>query len=350
MSGKEKFYCEEDYEEDAPIQISFGNGGSCQTQSLCLVGKVWTRKSFNVFGLLETMKKLWNPTFGMTCREIESNLFSFQFSNRRDLDRVLAREPWTFNKHVLVLMEAKPNLQPSAMKMDCAPFWIRLYDIPMAGRGEETLTQIGSRFGKVLEIDKATTNGLSRSVRLKILLNLGKVIRKGTHICLDKAAPIWLPVKYERLPSFCYMCGQLDHNMVECDKKDNSKEKRNSNTDEEELPFGEWLRASPLKQTKVVVDVGYQSTRASQRKLWYNDDKGNKGNEENTSEQKTGHSEHLSTEKIDEIALTMEKVTMNKKLQAVYPRWRSMERMSFRAYSGCPDNRSHFRSQTLASS
>lgn len=168
ISGKGKAQLKDEYEEDTLIQISSGDGGIPVGQSLCLVGKVWTRKSFNVFGLLETMKKLWNPTYGVTCREIESNLFSFQFSSRKDVDLVLAREPWTFNKHILVLKEAKPDLQPSAMAMDNVPFWIRLYDVPLAGRREETLTQIGSRFGKVLEIDKSIINGMSRSVRLKI--------------------------------------------------------------------------------------------------------------------------------------------------------------------------------------
>ncbi|KAH6797548.1 hypothetical protein C2S52_022102 [Perilla frutescens var. hirtella] len=106
MSKKGKEPVEDEYDDDTPIQISSGVSGSVEAKPLCLVGKVWTRKSFNAFGLLETMKKLWNPAFGMTCREIEANLFSFQFSNRRDLERVLSMEPWTFNKHILVLREA----------------------------------------------------------------------------------------------------------------------------------------------------------------------------------------------------------------------------------------------------
>lgn len=41
------------------------------------------------------MKKLWNPTQGMTCSDLGNNLIAFQFKS--------LMEPWNFNKHVLVL-------------------------------------------------------------------------------------------------------------------------------------------------------------------------------------------------------------------------------------------------------
>ncbi|KAL8498259.1 hypothetical protein ACS0TY_021546 [Phlomoides rotata] len=47
------------------------------TSTMCLIGKVLTNKSFNAFGLLETMKKAMNPSMGFTAREIGKNLFSF---------------------------------------------------------------------------------------------------------------------------------------------------------------------------------------------------------------------------------------------------------------------------------
>ncbi|KAL8525216.1 hypothetical protein ACS0TY_014730 [Phlomoides rotata] len=55
-----------------------GDGEHCESVStMCLIGKVLTNKSFNVFGLLEAMRKAMNPSQGLTTNEIGKNLFSF---------------------------------------------------------------------------------------------------------------------------------------------------------------------------------------------------------------------------------------------------------------------------------
>lgn len=99
--GKTQLIFDEDDEE--PIQISKVVEASDATAALCLLGKLRTDRPFNMFGLFETMKKLWCPTKGMICRDMGANIMSFQFHSKRDMERVLNMEPWHFNKHVLVL-------------------------------------------------------------------------------------------------------------------------------------------------------------------------------------------------------------------------------------------------------
>lgn len=96
--------------------------------------------------------------------------------------RVLDREPRHFNKYVLALKPLKEEIQPSAMKFYTVPFWMRIYDLPLAGKSETTLNQIGSLFREVIEIDKANMNWVTRSVRLKIMLNLDKTLKRETKI------------------------------------------------------------------------------------------------------------------------------------------------------------------------
>ncbi|KAH6805217.1 hypothetical protein C2S51_030048 [Perilla frutescens var. frutescens] len=246
-----------DEDDEEPIHISQNNDVINRAETLCLIGKVWTQKPFNVFGLLDTMKKLWNPLKGMVGQEIESNLFSFQFNSKRDMERVLWREPWHFNKHLLVLKRVEPNMQPSTIILDSVPFWIRIYDLPMVGRGITTIKQIKNRLGEFLEWDDSTNEGLSGNVRIKMLINLTRPLKRGTKIYLAQSDPIWLPITYERLPSFCYGCGMFGHIMRDCDLLDDSclQDKR----DDTNLPFGEWLRVSSVKHASVVFDEGFQS-------------------------------------------------------------------------------------------
>lgn len=228
------------------MHVGFSEKPISEEGTLCIIGRLWTDRSYNTMALIETMKKLWNPTKGIKCSELGFNMISFQFHSKRDMMRVLDREPWHFNKHVLALKPLQADIQPSAMQFDTVPFWMRIYDLPLMGKSEPILQQIGSRFGEVIEIDKTTMNGITRSVRLKIMLNLDKPLKRGTKVQIGKTAPCWIPATYERLPSFCYWCGKLGHNHKDCEKL-LEKEESEGTVDVEKLPYGDWLRSSPMK-------------------------------------------------------------------------------------------------------
>lgn len=263
--GKRPLMEEEDEEE--PINIPDEQEVNDNTVSLCLLGKVWTNRPYNMYGLFETMKKLWCPTKGLICRDMGANLISFQFHSRRDLERVLAMEPWHFNKHVLVLNTISSNTQPSQMQFNKTPFWIRVYDVPIIGRKETILTQIGNRFGEVLEIDSSTLDGLAKSIRIRVLLDLSKPIKRGTKIRIGKAEPYWIPVTYERLSSFCYWCGLLGHTSKDCEKLHDTEDEQ-GRIREDAMPYGEFMKASPMKNLKVVSNTSMGEQTNSRRALF----------------------------------------------------------------------------------
>ncbi|KAH6760569.1 hypothetical protein C2S51_017518 [Perilla frutescens var. frutescens] len=307
MSAKGLFPSEESDDDEVPIQIS-GLGGqeNQNNETLCLVGKVWTHKSFNVFSLFDVMKKLWNPVYGVTCREIEPNLFSFQFKNKKDMEKVIMMEPWTFNKHILVLKKASVDIQPSRMVLNSVPFWVRIYDLPLAGRNPGMVQQIGNRIGKFVELDTSTISGMNRSVRIKILFNLDQPLKRGTKIQLDRDKPLWLPVKYERLQSYCYWCGMLGHNVADCEKTEGVD--INVAGKEDFFKYGEWLRASPIKLAKVVIDQGFRDATSSRKKIDFPQQMGTTADK--TTEIKCTNA--ATNQRVDEIVSTLERVAMSK--------------------------------------
>lgn len=96
---------------------------SMTVQFLCVCWvKLWTDRPYNMYGLFETMKKLWNPLKCMICRDMGANLLSFQFNSKRDMERVISMEPWPFNKHVLVLSPISNDVQTSQIQFNKYPF------------------------------------------------------------------------------------------------------------------------------------------------------------------------------------------------------------------------------------
>ncbi|KAL8513790.1 hypothetical protein ACS0TY_013050 [Phlomoides rotata] len=170
------------------IRKEDGEGEHCDSDStLCLIGKVLTNKTFNVFGFLSPICRVSN------------------------------REPWHFDKNVILLKELDSGEQSSTVLFSTVTFWVRLYDLPMVARNSRSIEKIGGCIGDVVEIDQASLNGVARSIRIKAKIDYSKPLRSGITLELKDSKQVWVNFKYERLPSFCYLCGVLGHMHRECD-------------------------------------------------------------------------------------------------------------------------------------
>lgn len=52
--------------------------------------------------------------------------------------------------------------------------------------------------------------------RLKITLDVRDPLRRSIFIKLDNDFKVWLPFKYEKLPSFYFGCGRMSHSLQGC--------------------------------------------------------------------------------------------------------------------------------------
>ena len=50
-----------------------------------------------------------------------------------------------------------------------------------------------------------------KSARLRILLDVTKPLRRVQRVALKGGTSALIEIKYERLPTFCYMCGVIGH-------------------------------------------------------------------------------------------------------------------------------------------
>lgn len=87
-----------------------------------LVGSLWSVRPFNHQAMLGMMRTLGRPLKGVDMAVIGDNRFLFTFYNRPDIDHVLERRPWTFEKHVLLMEEINPYEQPSKVHINKAVF------------------------------------------------------------------------------------------------------------------------------------------------------------------------------------------------------------------------------------
>ncbi|KAJ8431612.1 hypothetical protein Cgig2_001089 [Carnegiea gigantea] len=136
--------------------------------------KLWTTKHFNSKAFINTITKIWNLSKGVKAQEINTNLFLFQFFHWKDHDRVIEGELWFFNRNVVVLKAAMAGAQPSKLvpMLTHSRLWVRIYDYPLGWNKERKLRSIADTIGTFLKVDKACTKGWTRSLRVKVLMDL----------------------------------------------------------------------------------------------------------------------------------------------------------------------------------
>ena len=125
-----------------------------------------------------------------------------------------------------VISEARPS--ELAETFNHAPFWVIIYDCPLGGRKGRRIRATTESIGTPIKIDESCTKGWTKSIRVKILLNLREPLID--EITLDKAngQEITLLVKYERLPNICYFCGRIGYAERDCKAKEEDGEGGNT--------------------------------------------------------------------------------------------------------------------------
>lgn len=131
------------------------------------------------------------------------------------MESVLWNRLWSFDRNHLVLDRVSGEEQPLNLNMHYGVFWVRIYDIPLM-LGLEMITK---KIRKVLrafeEMDRNKGHRNGRFMKIKVTLDLNKPLKKGTMVRFKDKTHIDF-FKYERLLTFCFMCGRISHQLKDC--------------------------------------------------------------------------------------------------------------------------------------
>ncbi|KAK2436130.1 Ta11 non-LTR retrotransposon [Trifolium repens] len=210
-----------------------------------LVGKLWTTNPFNARIFKQVIVQAWRLKNPVEVQELNKNLFLFKFSTKRDAEGVLKNDPWSFDRNLVLLERISAEEQPSNLEMFSGDFWARVYDLPLKLRTDVVAAKLGGTIGKFVEVDSKDRNRMGKFLRIKTTVDLRKPLKRGTVITYQ-GKNLRVYFKYERLPTFCYACGKIGHQIKDCETLDGNEDTDFDEIDEKDCPFGPWLRASPL--------------------------------------------------------------------------------------------------------
>ncbi|XP_058783570.1 uncharacterized protein LOC131658275 [Vicia villosa] len=174
----------------------------------------------------------WRLKNSVETHELSKNLFLFGFSTKRDLESVLRNGPWSFDRNLLVLNRVSGEEQPSYLHMHFGVFWVRIYDLPLMLRLKAMAKKLGGILGEYEDMDQKEAHKNGRFLRIKVKIDLKQPLKRGTMVCF-KEKNLRVHYKYERLPTFCFICGRLGHQMKDCEAVEDLSEEGFEELDEQ---------------------------------------------------------------------------------------------------------------------
>jgi hypothetical protein len=222
------------------ITVSVGEIADVQEKGdRCLVGRIWSEKYTNKEAFKSVLSGLWRTMESVVFKELQDNLWLFEFADIEDKERVLAGRPWTFDRQILVINEFDGKTPPSQMEFMHSPFWIQVHDLPLLCMTKNVGIRIGESLGCLEDVDMAGDGaGWGRCLRIRVRINLEKPLERGRAIHLGEKSH-WASFKYEKLPLFCFHCGRIVYGKKGCPMRQSMR----VHASEELKEWGIWLRA-----------------------------------------------------------------------------------------------------------
>ncbi|KAK9903195.1 hypothetical protein M0R45_001160 [Rubus argutus] len=204
-----------------------------------LVCKVVTQRSFRRRSFIDLFSRLWGGERGVSISDVEDDRFLVRFSCEEDLVRVLDKEPWDFDRSLIVMGRLKESESVMDVELSTALFWVQAHGVPFRYRIPEVAMDIGGLLGEFKDVTSASDgNCFGRFLRIRVRLDVSLALLRRTVVDFQEKGEQLIEFKYERLPEFCQECGVIGHPTRICDEKLGIKGKLDS-----DRPFLLTLRA-----------------------------------------------------------------------------------------------------------
>ena len=139
-----------------------------------IAAKFLTTRALNTEAVGRTFKQVWRCSDGFKIRNLDDHKVLFMFDDERDVNRILLNQPWSFDKHLVVVQKYNRGIQLNSLTFDTAMFWVEVHNFPIHFMCTEVVEKICQNIGEVVcSIGTETKEGGSFiRVRVKVDISL----------------------------------------------------------------------------------------------------------------------------------------------------------------------------------
>ncbi|CAN0876196.1 hypothetical protein LINGRAHAP2_LOCUS11164 [Linum grandiflorum] len=205
------------------VQFSPEDVGDDQIRlDLSLIGRIfWPLEPKPSLSVLHALARQWRiPPEDLQIFDVGHCLTQFVFPTLKDKVRVFQTQPWAFKSAIINLMEWETTSQMVFDKLQFMALVIQLKEIPYPYNTAKFCAKLVEPLGTVISADlfsKYPDGPGTRFVKCTVRINLLHSIAGRIKAVVPNQQPFWVLLRYEDLPTVCFICGMLGHGYKHCE-------------------------------------------------------------------------------------------------------------------------------------
>ncbi|CAN0918818.1 hypothetical protein LINGRAHAP2_LOCUS31102 [Linum grandiflorum] len=189
---------------------------------LSLIGRIfWPVDPKPSLSVLHSLARQWRiRPEDLQIYDVGHGLTQFVFPRLKDKERVFQTQPWAFKSSIINLMEWETPSQIVFDKLQFMPLVIQLKDIPFPYSTVKFCAKLVEPLGTVISADmfsKFPDGHGSRFIKCTVRINLLQSIAGRIKAVVPNQPAFWVLLRYEDLPTVCFICGMLGHGYKHCE-------------------------------------------------------------------------------------------------------------------------------------
>ncbi|XP_074374723.1 uncharacterized protein LOC141715141 [Apium graveolens] len=150
---------------------------------LCVVARFLSEGRIDFSAMQQTMAALWKPGRGIYMKELEMNLYLFQFYHEVDVKRVMEGCPWSFNRRALIMRRLKEGENPRSVDLNNMKLWVQVYDLKAGFMTEKIITEVRNSIRKFIASCPSNFKGVWRDyLQVRVEIDVNKPLKRRMEI------------------------------------------------------------------------------------------------------------------------------------------------------------------------
>nr|XP_023917378.1 uncharacterized protein At4g02000-like [Quercus suber]POF04428.1 uncharacterized protein CFP56_32041 [Quercus suber] len=168
-----------------------------QVKECVIAAKFFTKRALNIEAVARTFRPLWRTKASFHITNVGDNILLFTFDLEVDAVKVLLGEPWSYDRHLVVLQRFEGKKPIKEVVFNSVKFWIQLHDLPYKFMNPETAIEIGESIGEVIIPQDASEMHGGTFMRVRVLVDISRPLCRGRKVNFEEDLEGWVSFQYE---------------------------------------------------------------------------------------------------------------------------------------------------------
>ena len=108
------------------------------------------------------------------------------FDKKMEVDKVLQSEPWTFDKHLVVMERYDTNSSIDELKLDRTSFWVQVHSLPIKFMNVRAAEKICEVLGRVIPTTYPRESEGGNFIRVRVSMDVTDLLCRGRLVSIAK--------------------------------------------------------------------------------------------------------------------------------------------------------------------